>query len=102
MQLLNCFGCRVLVGAPKAEAKGGSGPRPGAVYNCPIAGSSKCQYLELDEKAVPRELISFMCYMLLLCSVCVADSKTTSTDVDRSDQLFGQTLVSSKGNIVVS
>jgi hypothetical protein len=71
------------VGAPKAGAENRHIAQPGAVYNCPVAGNSTCHYQELDEKAI------------------LSLDASSGSDVDQSNQLFGQTLVSSEGNIVV-
>jgi hypothetical protein len=73
----------LLVGAPKAGAENRHIAQPGAVYNCPVAGNSTCHYQELDEKAI------------------LSLDASSGSDVDQSNQLFGQTLVSSEGNIVV-
>ncbi|XP_062510737.1 integrin alpha-V-like isoform X2 [Corticium candelabrum] len=75
-------GPRLLVGAPKSQGMDKTVSRPGAVYKCTITNHRSCQYEELDEKEKRPKVIS-------------------SLDVDRSNQLFGQTLVSSKGNIIV-
>ena len=92
------------MGAPKSEATNRNISRPGAVYNCPVAGNSTCHYQELEEKAIFRmctfpvmDIYSITCVF----DVDVATMSRTGSDVDQSNQLFGQTLISSEGNIVV-
>ncbi|XP_062517491.1 integrin alpha-8-like [Corticium candelabrum] len=75
-------GFSMLVGAPKSESRNhADSSRRGAVYSCSIMKNEPCEYKELEEQLNVGVLLA--------------------AQFDRGDELFGQTLMSSNGNLVV-